>query len=83
MSQWQQNVERALDYNLKHISAYALTVEPKTALSSFIKKGLISDVDDGQTKVQFEYLVDTLEANGYEHYELSNFAKEGWYSKNN
>ncbi len=83
MSQWQQNVELALDYNLKHISAYALTVEPKTALSSFIKKGLIGDVDDDQAKDQFEYLVDTLESHGFEHYELSNFAKHGWYSKNN
>jgi oxygen-independent coproporphyrinogen III oxidase len=83
MSLWQQNVEWALDYDLKHISAYALTVEPKTALQSFIKKGIVPDVDDDQAKLQFEYLVDTLESNNYEHYELSNFAKPGWYSKNN
>jgi len=83
MSLWQQNVEWALEYDLKHISAYALTVEPKTALQSFIKKGIVPDVDDDQAKLQFEYLVDTLESNNYEHYELSNFAKPGWYSKNN
>ncbi|GAB4160396.1 MAG: radical SAM family heme chaperone HemW [Winogradskyella sp.] len=81
--QWLQNIEMALSYNIPHISSYALTVEPKTALSSFIKKGIIDDVDDEQAHEQFHLLKDKLEASGFIHYELSNFGKEGYFSKNN
>lgn len=82
-TQWLENIEMALSYNVPHISSYALTVEPKTALASFIKKGIIPDVDDEQAHEQFHILKDTLEASGFIHYELSNFGKEGYFSKNN
>lgn len=82
-AQWLQNIEMALSYNIPHISSYALTVEPKTALASFIKKGVIDDVDDEQAHEQFQLLKDKLEASGFIHYELSNFGKEGYFSKNN
>lgn len=82
-AQWLQNIEMALSYNIPHISSYALTVEPKTALASFIKKGVIDDVDDEQAHEQFQLLKDMLEASGFIHYELSNFGKEGYFSKNN
>ncbi|WCO01341.1 radical SAM family heme chaperone HemW [Psychroserpens ponticola] len=80
---WKQNIETALSYNIPHISSYALTVEPKTALASFIKKGLIENVDDNQAHEQFHMLKDILEASGFVHYELSNFGKDGYFSKNN
>ena len=80
---WMQNIETALSYKIPHISSYALTVEPKTALASFIKKGLIDNVDDDKAHEQFHLLVDTLEQHGFIHYELSNFGKEGSFSKNN
>lgn len=80
---WKQNIETVLAFNIPHISSYALTVEPKTALASFIKKGLIDDVDDQQAHEQFHMLKDALEASGFLHYELSNFGKEGYFSKNN
>ncbi|MFK7783382.1 radical SAM family heme chaperone HemW [Psychroserpens sp.] len=80
---WIQNIETALSYNIPHISSYALTVEPKTALESFIKKGLINNVDDEQAHEQFHILKDSLEASDFVHYELSNFGKEGYFSKNN
>lgn len=80
---WKENIELALSYNIPHISSYALTVEPKTALASFIKKGLISDVDDDLAHEQFHILKETLETSGFVHYELSNFGKEGYFSKNN
>lgn len=82
-TQWLENIEMALSYNVPHISSYALTVEPKTALASFIKKGIIPDVDDEQAHEQFHILKDRLEASGFIHYELSNFGKEGYFSKNN
>jgi len=51
-NRWQENINIALSYNIPHISSYALTVEPKTALESFIKKGVINDVDDQQAQTQ-------------------------------
>ncbi|WP_430466867.1 radical SAM family heme chaperone HemW [Winogradskyella ouciana] len=81
--QWKRNIEIALSYNVPHISSYALTVEPKTALASFIKKGIIEDVDDEQAHEQFHILKDRLEEEDFIHYELSNFGKEGYFSKNN
>lgn len=80
---WQGNIQTALDFNIPHISSYALTVEPKTALASFIEKGIIEDVDDVQAERQFHQLIDRLEQQDFVHYELSNFGKEGFFSKNN
>jgi oxygen-independent coproporphyrinogen-3 oxidase len=82
-TQWTENIEMALHYNVSHISCYALTVEPKTALASFIKKGIIDNVDDEQSRDQFYILKDKLEASGFVHYEFSNFGKEGCFSRNN
>ncbi|MDC1503953.1 radical SAM family heme chaperone HemW [Winogradskyella sp.] len=82
-AQWLANIEMALSFGIPHISSYALTVEPKTALASFIEKGIIANVDDEQAHDQFHILKDTLEASGFVHYELSNFGKDGYFSKNN
>ncbi|MBV7269617.1 radical SAM family heme chaperone HemW [Winogradskyella luteola] len=81
--QWLENIETALSYNVPHISSYALTVEPKTTLASFIKKGIIDNVDDEQAHEQFHILKDRLEDEGFIHYELSNFGKDDYFSKNN
>ena len=80
---WTQNIETALSFGVPHISSYALTVEPKTALAKFIEKGIIDDVDDAIAPEQFYLLKDTLESKGFVHYELSNFGKEGYFSRNN
>jgi oxygen-independent coproporphyrinogen-3 oxidase len=80
---WLQNVETALSFNVPHISSYALTVEPKTALHSFIQKGIIPQPDDEVAQEHFQLLVDKLEENDFIHYELSNFGKENYFSKNN
>jgi oxygen-independent coproporphyrinogen-3 oxidase len=78
-----QNIQTALSYNIPHISSYALTFEPKTALHQFIQKGIITPLDDDLAQDHFHLLVDTLEDHGFIHYELSNFGKEGYFSKNN
>jgi oxygen-independent coproporphyrinogen-3 oxidase len=80
---WQQNIDKALSFGINHISSYALTVEPKTALDKFIKKGIIKQPDDEATQEQFHILVETLQENGFVHYELSNFGKSDYFSKNN
>lgn len=80
---WLENIETALSYNIPHMSSYALTVEPKTALDSFIKKGVIANVDEEAAQEQFHILIEKLETSGFIHYELSNFGKPGFFSKNN
>jgi oxygen-independent coproporphyrinogen III oxidase len=80
---WMQNIETALSFGVPHISSYALTVEPKTALYSFIQKGIIPQPDDEVAQEHFQILVDKLSENGFIHYELSNFGKENYFSKNN
>lgn len=80
---WLQNIETAISYNIPHISSYALTVEPKTALHKMIKTGTISSLDDDLVKQHFHILIDKLHENGFVHYELSNFGKPNYFSKNN
>ncbi|MCL9768848.1 radical SAM family heme chaperone HemW [Flavobacterium sp. HXWNR69] len=80
---WLQNIETALSFGVPHISSYALTVEPKTALHSFIQKGIIPQPDDEVAQEHFHILVDKLSEKGFIHYELSNFGKENYFSKNN
>jgi oxygen-independent coproporphyrinogen-3 oxidase len=80
---WLKNIETALSFNVPHISSYALTVEPKTALHTFIQKGIIPQPDDEVAAAHFQILVDKLSENDFIHYELSNFGKENYFSKNN
>jgi oxygen-independent coproporphyrinogen-3 oxidase len=80
---WEQNIDKALSFNIPHISSYALTVEPKTALASFIEKGLIKPVDDEVAEQHFNILLDKMEAYGFINYEISNFGKPDYFSKNN
>jgi len=81
--QWRKNLHTLFNLNILHISCYALTVEEKTALAHFIKKGKTTPVDEAQTARQFEILTQEMTANNYEHYEISNFCKSGNYSKHN
>jgi oxygen-independent coproporphyrinogen-3 oxidase len=80
---WSENIKTALSFGVPHISSYALTVEPKTALHSFIQKGIIPQPDDEEAAAHFQILVSKLSENGFIHYELSNFGKENYFSKNN
>ena len=80
---WLKNIETALSFNISHISCYALTVEPKTAFYKMIKSGIISNLDDDLAQQHFHILIDKLQENGFVHYELSNFGKPNYFSKNN
>lgn len=80
---WKSNIEKALSFGVNHISSYALTVEPKTALASFIAKGKMDAPKDDVTHDHFKILVSTLERIGFIHYELSNFGKPNYFSKHN
>lgn len=74
---WVQNLDELLQYDLPHFSAYALTVEAKTALHKFVKDGKVLPASDADQKRQFDLLIDMAISRGYEHYEISNFAKPG------
>ena len=80
---WKENLQVAFDFGINHISSYALTVEPKTALDSFIKQGKYPDVDETVAKEHFDILVSETTKNGFVHYEISNFGKPDYFSKHN
>jgi oxygen-independent coproporphyrinogen-3 oxidase len=80
---WEHNIQQLIELNIPHISSYSMTVEPATALSSFIKKGEQKPMDEGQSAAQFLILMEQLLEAGFEHYEISNFAKPGSHSKHN
>lgn len=80
---WRSNIDKAISFGIPHISSYALTVEPKTALANFVKKGLVTLASDEVAQEHFTILNETLTATGYSCYEISNFGKPGYFSKNN
>lgn len=80
---WKSNVEKALSFQPDHISAYCLTIEDGTAMGNWLSNGKIEQIDDDKANRQFEYLVDTLHDRGYEHYEISNFARKSKYAIHN
>jgi oxygen-independent coproporphyrinogen-3 oxidase len=80
---WTANLNQAIDLDLKHISSYCLTVEPQTALDHLIKQKKYAPLNEEQAATQFDMLVNTLEANGFEQYEISNFAREQKYAVHN
>lgn len=80
---WKANIEKALSFNIPHISSYVLTVEPKTALFDFVKKGLVKPAPDEVAQAHFDILNETLTRAGYACYEISSFGKPGYFSKNN
>jgi oxygen-independent coproporphyrinogen-3 oxidase len=80
---WRNNLQIAFALDVNHISAYCLTVEPKTALAHQVKKGLVKNVDEQHSSEQFEIMLEAMHANDFIQYEISNFCKNGAYSKHN
>lgn len=80
---WEQNLKTALLLRPQHLSAYCLTVEPGTALSHMVKKGTAPAVDDDAASRQFMLLTEMSQAVGYEHYEISNLARNEHYARHN
>lgn len=80
---WKENLNKTIALEIPHISSYALTVEPKTTLENWISKGKVSKPKEEEQNREFYYMIDFLKDHGFDHYEVSNFAKEGFYSRHN
>ncbi|MCX6295491.1 MAG: radical SAM family heme chaperone HemW, partial [Bacteroidetes bacterium] len=80
---WRNNLQIAFALDVKHISAYCLTVEPKTALAHKINKGQVKNIDEQHGSEQFEIMLEAMHKNDFIQYEISNFCKDGKFSKHN
>ena len=83
VEKWNENLQTAFKFGVNHISSYALTVEPKTALDSFIKKGTYPPMDEELALKHFNHLITETKKQGFVHYEISNFGKPNYFSKHN
>ena len=81
--EWKENVEKVISLNIPHLSSYALTVEPKTALQKMITLKKKEEVNSDVQATQYAILMQMMRDAGYEHYEISNFAKPGFRSRHN
>lgn len=80
---WRKNILKLVRMDVTHLSSYCLTVEPKTALADFVKKGKVRPASEQISSDHFKVLVEETARAGFEHYEISNFAKEGYIAVHN
>lgn len=80
---WNYNLDTISSFNINHISAYALTVEPKTALESFINKSILSMPDEDLVYSQYKLINEKLSSKNFINYEVCSFAQKDFFSKNN
>lgn len=80
---WEKDIETAIKLQVPHISSYCLTIEEKTVFGNWLKNKHIGIIDDAFAEKQYRKLVNTLAFAGYEQYEISNFARKGFYAKHN
>lgn len=80
---WGENIAQMLDFKVPHLSCYALTLEPRTALAHLISTNKIPPLEEEQAARQFEILMERLAKAGYEQYEISNFSKPGYRARHN
>jgi putative oxygen-independent coproporphyrinogen III oxidase len=80
---WASNLERSFSFDLKHLSAYHLAIEPGTVFGKMLEKGIIHEVDEEESVSFFNQLIEKAEKAGFIHYEISNFGKPGFFSKHN
>jgi len=83
IDKWKKNLDIFMSCGLQHLSAYALTVEPRTALHHFIERGKVKAPSEESSIAQFSFLLEFMEENGFVHYEISNFAKDEKFSRHN
>ena len=80
---WTSNLDKTLSFDIKHLSAYHLTVEPGTVFGKMKEKGLLEEIDEEESTAEFNLLIDKTESAGFIQYEISNFGKPGYFSVHN
>ncbi len=80
---WEKNLDKSLAYGIKHLSAYHLTIEEGTVLGKMKKAGHLTEIDEEESNNQFNVLIEKTEKAGFIHYEISNFGREGYFSRHN
>jgi oxygen-independent coproporphyrinogen-3 oxidase len=83
LQNWEKNLDIMFELKIQHFSAYALTIEPKTALNNLVKKKAVKVLSDEKTIAQFNLLQEKATKNGFVHYEISNFGKDRFFSTHN
>ncbi|MBE0674701.1 MAG: radical SAM family heme chaperone HemW [Bacteroidales bacterium] len=81
--EWEKSLEKTFQYGIKHLSAYHLSVEKGTPFYKMVKAGLMTEIDEEESNNQFLALVSSARRNDFIHYEISNFCREGFYSRHN
>lgn len=80
---WKKNLATAFSMEVPHVSAYSLTVEERTAFAHLVRTKQVKNVDDRQSAEHFRILTDEMRTHDFIQYEISNFCKEGYYSRHN
>jgi oxygen-independent coproporphyrinogen-3 oxidase len=80
---WSVNLDISFSYDIKHLSAYHLTVEPGTVFWKMKERGAFKEIDEEESNAQFNLLIEKSVSNGFVHYEISNFGKPGFFSRHN
>ncbi len=83
LKDWSSNLDISFSYDIQHLSAYHLTIEPDTVFGKMKEKGLFSEVDENDSTSQFNMLIEKANKAGFTHYEISNFGKPGYFSIHN
>lgn len=83
LTDWQSDIDAAIQLGVEHISAYSLMYEEGTALYRMLEQGKIEEIDEETSRQMYELLISRLTEAGYEHYEISNFARPGKRSRHN
>jgi oxygen-independent coproporphyrinogen-3 oxidase len=83
LKDWESNLDFSFSINIKHLSAYHLTIEPGTVFGKMLERGLISEIDENDSTAQFNTLIEKAENAGFIQYEISNFGKPGYFSAHN
>ncbi len=82
-AEWAANLEYSFSFDIKHLSAYHLTIEPGTVFGKMLEKGMLSEIDENDSAAQFNILIERAESSGFIQYEISNFGKSGYFSIHN
>ena len=83
LEEWQADIDEALQLNVEHISTYCLMYEEGTPLYRLLEQGKVAEIDEELERKMYFTLINSLESAGYEHYEISNFARPGYRSRHN